>query len=73
MKGESKMGLAAVFRVFPKSSLVTPQGDFMIEHVFKTNRAAKRAHYVYFFTHNGTAIFSRRINGKQAKFAIVSD
>jgi len=67
------MTLAAVFRVFPKSSLVTPQGDFMIDHVFKTCKAAKKVKYAYCFTYNGTAIFTRRINGKQAKFAIVGD
>jgi hypothetical protein len=67
------MTLAAVFRVFPKSSLVTPWGDFMIEHVFKTSRAAKRAKYEYCFTYNGTAIFTRRIDGQKTKFAIVSD
>jgi hypothetical protein len=67
------MSLANIFKIFPKSSLVTPRGDFMIDHVFKTNRAAKRAKYVYYFTYSGTAIFTRRIDGQKTKFAIVSD
>jgi hypothetical protein len=67
------MGLAAVFRVFKNSSLITSKGELPISRVFPTCKKAKKAHYRYFGIDKDIIIYSRRTGTGLMKYAVIGN
>ena len=67
------MGLAVIFRIFKKSTLITERGEIKISRVFPTCKAAKKAQYRYFRMDSGTIIYSRRTKSGLRKYALIGD
>jgi hypothetical protein len=65
------MGIAAVFRVFKNSSLITEQGEYKISWVFNDGKAAGKARYRYCCTKDGVTIYTRRNTRGKSIFAVV--
>jgi hypothetical protein len=67
------MGLAAVFRVFEDSSLISSQGEIKTSRVFSSRPSAKKAQYRFFSSDNGIVIYRRRTGTGQMKYACIGD
>jgi hypothetical protein len=67
------MSIAAVFKVFKNSSLITEQGEYKISRVFPNGKAAKKARYTYNSSGNGIPIYTRRTITGKTKYALIGD
>ncbi|MDR1127734.1 MAG: hypothetical protein LBL20_00340 [Treponema sp.] len=67
------MSVAAVFKVFKNSSLVTEQGEIKISRVFPSGKAAKKARFVYHSCSNGIPIYTQYTVTGKTKYALIGD
>jgi hypothetical protein len=65
------MNIAAILKVFRRSSLVTARGEYKISRVFSSGKAALKARYRYYCTENGVPIYSRRTKSGSRKYAVI--
>jgi hypothetical protein len=54
------MSVITVLKVFKNSSLITSRGEFKIDRVFPTGKAANKARYFYYCSDCGVEIYSKR-------------
>jgi hypothetical protein len=65
------MSVITVLKVFKNSSLITSRGEFKINRVFPTGKAANKARYFYYCSDYGVEIYSHRTRTGNSKFAAV--
>jgi hypothetical protein len=67
------MGLAAIFRVFKNSSLVTSRGEIKISRVFPDHKSAKKAQYRFFAVDKGIIIYRHHTGAGRMKYACIGN